>query len=205
VATKRAISVQRRTGDERRAVTRARILDAARQLLTDGEPLAVMTVGRVVEAAGVSRATFYLHFPDKRQLIDDLAREVLADWQPIAGTLLAEEHPTRDQIGALAQVVVARWRVHSGTLAGLIEVAGYDEDARRSWRAAIDEVAGTIAAWLALVRPDLSLERAQLLAQVLAWAGERSLHQLLTKEPADDGAVAEALTELVWSVGHGGS
>lgn len=203
VTARRAVSVQRRVGEDRRAATRARILDAARQLLTAGEPMAVMTVARVAEAAGVSRATFYLHFPDKRELTDALARELFAQWTPIAGPLLGEPTPTREQLHGVVAAVVGVWREHAGTLAGLIEVAEYDADARRSWRAAIDEVAGTIAQWLAVVRTDLPAPEAQLLAQVIAWGAERSLHQLLTDDPAADEALTQALTELVWSIGRG--
>lgn len=204
VTAKRAVSVQRRVGEHRRAATRSRILSAARELLSAGEPMAVMTVARVAEAAGVSRATFYLHFPDKHELTDALAQELFAQWTPIADPLLAEAAPTREQLRGVVDAVVALWREHAGTLAGLIEVAEYDADARRSWRRAIDEVAETIAQWLSVVRPDLPPSGARTLARVIAWSAERSLHQLLTDEPADDHVVAEALTELVWAVGRGG-
>lgn len=196
------MSVQRRVGEDRRAATRAKILAAARELLAAGEPMAVMTVARVAQEAGVSRATFYLHFPDKRELTDALARDLFAQWTPIAGPLMTDAKPTRERIAGAVSAVVAAWREHAGTLAGLIEVAEYDADARRSWRAAIDEVASTIAGWLAVVRSDLSPERAGLLAQVIAWGAERSLHQLMQDDPATDVPLAEALTELVWSVAN---
>lgn len=197
------MSVQRRVGEDRRAATREKILVAARELLAAGEPMAVMTVGRVAQAAGVSRATFYLHFPDKRELTDALARELFAQWTPIAGPLLTDAAPSRERIAAAVAAVVAAWREHAGTLAGLIEVAEYDADARRSWHAAIDEIAATITEWLAAVRSDLPAEQAALLAQVLAWGGERSLHQLMRDDPATDAQLAQALTELVWSVARG--
>lgn len=200
MTAKRAVTVQRRAGEDRRAATREKILSAARELLTAGEPMAVMTVAKVAQAAGVSRATFYLHFPDKRELTDALARDLFASWTPISDPLRAEADPTREQIRAAAGAVVATWRTHAGTLAGLIEVAEYDDDARRSWRAAIDEVASTIAGWLADVRPDLSADQTQLLGQVVAWGAERSLHQLMGDDPQGDDALADALTELLWSL-----
>lgn len=200
MTTRRAVTVQQRVGEDRRGVTRARILAAARELLAAGEPMAVMTVARVAQVAGVSRATFYLHFPDKHELIDALARDLFARWSPIVGPLLDEPVPTREQVRGVVDAVVVAWREHAGTISGLIEVAEYDADARRSWRAAISDVASTIGQWLTTVRPDLDADRVALLAQVVAWGAERSLHQLLTDDPSSDGAVADALTELVWSL-----
>lgn len=194
------MSVQRRVGEDRRAATRAKILVAARELLEAGEPMAVMTVARVAQEAGVSRATFYLHFPDKRELTDALARDLFAQWTPIAGPLLTDAAPSRERVAGAVAAVVAAWREHAGTLAGLIEVAEYDADARGSWRAVIDDVAVAIAEWLVVLRDDLAPEQARLLAQVIAWGAERSLHQLMQDDPATDAALAEALTELVWSV-----
>ena len=58
-------------GREKRARTRAQIVEAAAMLLADRPPEA-LTVDAVVEAAGVAKGTFYYHF----QNIDDLAAAV---------------------------------------------------------------------------------------------------------------------------------
>ena len=75
VSTSRAFTVQAASGRRRREATQARILAAFRALLEDGAPVAAMSVDRIVAAAGVSRSTFYTHFPDKRELIVRLAAE----------------------------------------------------------------------------------------------------------------------------------
>ncbi|MDO9355696.1 MAG: helix-turn-helix domain-containing protein [Solirubrobacteraceae bacterium] len=200
MSSRRPVNVQRRVGEDRRAATRARILGAARELLSAGEPMAVMTVGRVAEAAGVSRATFYLYFPDKRELTDALTQELFAQWTPISGSLLAEPDRSKDEVLELIRSVVRAWREHAGPLAGLIEVAEYDADARRSWRTMIEGVAASIGTWLAAVRTDLDDDARQALAEVLAWGAERSLHQMQPQDAAGDERLAGALTELVWSV-----
>ena len=58
-------------GREKRARTRAQIVEAAETLLAERTPDA-LTVDAVVEAAGVAKGTFYYHF----QSIDDLAAAV---------------------------------------------------------------------------------------------------------------------------------
>jgi AcrR family transcriptional regulator len=58
-------------GREKRARTRAQIVEAAATLLAE-RPLEAVTVDAVVEAAGVAKGTFYYHF----QSIDELAAAV---------------------------------------------------------------------------------------------------------------------------------
>ena len=54
-------------GRERRARTRAQIVDAAAILLSERPPEA-LTVDAVVEAAGVAKGTFYYHFQSMEEL-----------------------------------------------------------------------------------------------------------------------------------------
>jgi len=58
-------------GRERRAKTRAQLVDAGAMLLAERPPEAI-TVDAVVDAAGVAKGTFYYHF----QSIDELAAAV---------------------------------------------------------------------------------------------------------------------------------
>src|SRR3954467_4468797 len=58
-------------GREKRARTRAQIVEAGAMLLAE-RPLEALTVDAVVEAAGVAKGTFYYHF----QSIDELAAAV---------------------------------------------------------------------------------------------------------------------------------
>jgi AcrR family transcriptional regulator len=58
-------------GREKRARTRAQIVEAGAMLLSERAPEA-LTVDAVVEAAGVAKGTFYYHF----QSIDELAAAV---------------------------------------------------------------------------------------------------------------------------------
>ena len=68
-----AIDLARRAeiGREKRARTRAQIVEAGAQLLSE-RPLEALTIDAVVEAAGVAKGTFYYHF----QSMDELAAAV---------------------------------------------------------------------------------------------------------------------------------
>src|SRR6185503_7196830 len=58
-------------GREKRARTRAQIVEAGAMLLAE-RPLEALTVDAVVEAAGVAKGTFYYHF----QSLEELAAAV---------------------------------------------------------------------------------------------------------------------------------
>jgi AcrR family transcriptional regulator len=81
-------------GRERRARTRAQILEAAAKLFTE-QPVAAITVDSVVAAAGVAKGTFYNHF----QKMDDLSAAVSAMLAESFDALLAPIlHEIRDPI-----------------------------------------------------------------------------------------------------------
>jgi len=67
----RAVYRSRNRGAERAAATRARIVAAVRELLADGR-FHNSTVEEVAEHAGVSRATLYLHFRSRPELVDGI-------------------------------------------------------------------------------------------------------------------------------------
>ena len=54
-------------GREKRARTRAQILEAGTMLLAERSPEA-LTVDAIVEAAGVAKGTFYYHFQSMEEL-----------------------------------------------------------------------------------------------------------------------------------------
>src|SRR5258708_17933367 len=85
----------------RRDEARAKLLEVVEQLLEEGEGFTELSVERLVQAAGMSRSTFYVYFEDKGDLlrawfseIDEQLVEAAADWWKIAG------HSTREDVRA---------------------------------------------------------------------------------------------------------
>ena len=62
------VKTQRRTQEERRATTRAKLLEAASECLLE-RGYAATTVGEVQQRAGVARGTLLHHFPTKIELM----------------------------------------------------------------------------------------------------------------------------------------
>ncbi|MBJ7353243.1 MAG: TetR/AcrR family transcriptional regulator [Thermoleophilaceae bacterium] len=186
----------------RRAETEQRILDGTIELLDAGASLAGLSVNRIVEASGVSRATFYLHFADKRALVQRLGETELFAFR--AATESFFEHPQagRDELAQTVDQLVALWRSHAGVLSSLIEMAEYDADSHETWQAIIHAIADSMAPALRERRPELDEPMVLTLAEIIAWTGERALHQMVGRDATDAQArrAAEGLTEAVWRI-----
>lgn len=74
-----ASTPRRRTlRDEQKRFTRTRLLEAAAEVLAR-RGFAGATIGEIVENANASRATFYLHFKNKEELVSALADDTRTD------------------------------------------------------------------------------------------------------------------------------
>lgn len=201
-APTRTFTVPHSDGRLRRDATEQRILDATTKLLDGGASLAGLSVARIVEAAGVSRATFYLHFSDKRELVARLAETELASFDLVTSDFFETPDADREALAAAADKLVVLWRAHAGVLSSLIELAEYDPDSQTTWQSVIDSIAARIATVLQERRPELSANQCETLAQIIAWAGERSCHQMIGREStaAQARRVAAGLTEAIWRI-----
>ncbi len=182
--------------------TEQRILDATITLLDSGASLAGLSVNRIVEAAGVSRATFYLHFGDKRALVSRLAATELREFQRVTSTFISEPEAGREDLAASVDEMISLWRAHAGVLSSLIELAEYDAETREDWQSVIKAVGDAIAPAIRERDARLSDEAVATMAEVMAWTGERALHQMVGRDVTDEQAarVAEGLTEIMWRV-----
>ncbi len=185
-----------------RDATEQRILSATHDLLQGGASLAGLSIARIVKQAGVSRATFYLHFPDKRALVARLAGQRLSEFGAITDPFLENPQAGRDELAEVVIRLVQNWRAQAGVLAGLIELSEYDQAARDAWHGVVRGIAATIATALRRFRPDLDSDQCEVLAEVIAWMGERACHQMAGTGTDMDQVdrTAEALTEAVWRI-----
>ena len=64
---------------ERREQIERRLLDATERLMADGASFTELSVDRLATEAGISRASFYIYFEDKGDLLRRLAGQVFDD------------------------------------------------------------------------------------------------------------------------------
>jgi AcrR family transcriptional regulator len=187
-------------GTGRRDATQEAILGATRRLLDTGASLASLSVGRIAEEAKVSRATFYLHFPGKQDLISRLAEDQMRQWRLFGSRLLENPDFTREDLEeALAEIIVI-WRAEGTVLGALIELAEYDEAAKDAWTGVVGAIGLEAAGVLANRRPELSREQAEALGTAISWTIERTCHEMLGPEPDEksDVRLKTALTDIIW-------
>ncbi|MDT7635576.1 MAG: hypothetical protein QOI50_7506 [Pseudonocardiales bacterium] len=192
-----------RTEDRRRtrAATRHALLDATKDLLADGTTFAALKVEHIVEQAGMSRATFYLHFRDKSELVAALAADQVAWRDEIGAEALADPTLKRETLSAMITNIVARWAENRAVLSAIIEVAEYDPAMADTWRSAMHEVADKSAQqfrarWAG--RSD-GPHDPDTVAEIFTWMFERSCHQIL-RDPTRQATVAESIEEIIWRV-----
>lgn len=194
-------SVQALSGARRREATQTALVDATRRLLLSGETYSSLYVERIAQEAGVSRATFYLNFADKKEVMIRLAYEIVEQRFVIGAELLADPDIGRETLVAIVTDMVRRWTEDAPLLHAIIELAEQDSTMRQTWVDAVHQV-GAMGAKLMRARwgdSRAAFADPETLGQVLAWMFERSAHQL-TREPHRRAEVTEAVAEVVWRV-----
>jgi len=194
-------SVQARSGARRREATKAAIVAAMRRLLRDGEAYSALSVDQIVTEAGVSRATFYLHFTDKKQVMFQVAYDIVEQRFSIGAEQLADPQLSRDVVDAMVTEMVDRWMAEAHLLDAVLELAEQDPAMRATWVDAVREVGEMFAKLLRAHWADGPSADGdpETLGQVMAWMFERSAHQL-TREPSQRDAVIHAVSEVMWRV-----
>lgn len=91
--------LRRSKRDEQRDTTRQALKAAARKLFLDGEYFNI-NVNSIAVAAGVTRATFYLHFATKQEILWELLREEIQRQRGMYLRLAALEAPSARTVRA---------------------------------------------------------------------------------------------------------
>jgi AcrR family transcriptional regulator len=159
---------------------------------------------RQATEAGISRATFYVYFENKGQLLRELARQVFGELSEGAHQWwdTADRHDPEDARGSMASIS-AIYRRHQTLVTAVIETAAYDPDVAEFYQQMLDAIIGNTEAVIERGKAD-GLIRATLptreTASGLTWLVERTVHQTARFTPPEqDGALAQALSEIIWS------
>jgi AcrR family transcriptional regulator len=188
---------------ERREEIAQQLFEATERLMGEGLTYTELRVDRLATEAGISRATFYLYFEDKGQLLRRLAERVFAELADASHQWLTVAEPkdldhTRDSIAA----VIATYRQHQALITAVIEMASYDAEVAQTHRRLIDEIAATLQASIEQRQAEgttLALP-AREVAIALTWMVERTVHQTVRfTPPSEDARLAEALAHIAWN------
>jgi AcrR family transcriptional regulator len=186
----------------RRAEITQQLLEATGRLMAAGLSFTELSVDRLATEAGISRATFYIYFEDKRQLLLELTRQVTAELAAAAALWFdVAERPSAEIARRSVRQIIAVYREHLAVLTAMAELASYDPVVAEAHRAGVHAVAEQAKAALDRViaagadGPRHSWET----SCALSWMIERTCQQMVRNSPPEaDDAIAEALTEIVW-------
>jgi AcrR family transcriptional regulator len=189
--------------DRRRTspATRSDLLEATKRLLAGGASVSALRIEKIVAEAGMGRATFYLHFRDKTELIAALAEDQVAWRDEIGAEMLADPALERETLDEIMRVIVGRWAENHSVLAAIIEVAEYDAVMAEIWQTAMGEVAEKAAEQFRLRWAGTPGEQpdADMIAELFTWMFERGCHQIL-RDPSRQDAAAAGMAEIIWRV-----
>jgi TetR/AcrR family transcriptional regulator, ethionamide resistance regulator len=200
----------RSTRAQRREEIRDLLRSAVEELMADGESYTELSVERIVRAAGISRATFYVYFEDKgdllRALADDFVERMLeaaSEWWSLP------PDATRADLRTALNAIFDAYRPHKVIAAAVVEVSSYDANLRALFGDLLERVIGAVAAHVetgqehGFVEPELDPQRT---AAWLTWMAERGLYQLVAPAgPAATERLLDALTDIVWNTLYRGT
>lgn len=197
-------SVTRRRSDrdkDRRTAMQERLQQAMERLLQDGSSFTQVSVEQLAAEAGISRATFYLHFRDKGELVARLMARVTAEIID-AAVLESPETVTREALKASIRAVLKVYQRHYAVMAAIVETSAYDEQVGELFHQMMEQLVEVNRRALQRLK-QAGRRPAELpiqVADVITWAFERSCHQLTrARKPAQIAAVTEALTHVIWT------
>ena len=176
-------------------------------LLEGGTRFTELPVLRIAEESGIARSTFYQYFPNKSQLLIQVAAlasdtflEAPTAWFSDAESYLRGAAAVEQVIGTM----LGEYRQHVAVMRALGELASYDPEVAGFWfgriNSFIDLSATHVQKWqhAGVVREDLDPVET---TAALTWMVERAItqHVLYPRDPlATDPRLAESLAQVIW-------
>ena len=189
---------------QRREEIRDRLRTAAEELMASDESYTELSVERIVREAGISRATFYVYFEDKGDLLRALAEDFIDRILEAASTWweLPADATKKDLRNAM-QAIFDAYIPHKVVMAAVVEVASYDAALRELFGELLSRTIAGVAAHIETGQAEGYVERGldpERTAAWLTWMAERGLYQLVA--PASGTAIErllDAITDITWN------
>lgn len=188
---------------ERQEAIRERLLAAVETVTEGGESLRDISVARLAKAAGISRATFYIYFADKGDLLQAWFAQIIEESMEAGRAWWQLGAPaTQDDLRAALGRLAAVYRPNAARIRAVYDEAAYDPALR-------EQVAGLVSGGIAGLEDHIergqregSIDPELLAHETAAWLGwmvERGLRNIVgPAADADVDALIDAHADLVW-------
>jgi len=110
-----------------------RLLSAMERLLEQGRNFGSVSVEQLAKEAGISRATFYLHFSDKGELVAKLTTRLTQDIVGSAGVWFQENQLSKDKVDLKTTLtgIFTTFKKHHAILEAIVSTAQHDDNVAR--------------------------------------------------------------------------
>lgn len=192
---------------ERRAQLVDRVIPVLEKLLGEnGVTYPELSVEKLIRAAGVSRATFYIYFEDKAGLLNTIADRIILQLVEQSATLWSlPQTSARADLYRTMRPVVDTYRQHAVLIRAISDTAGSDDRVLMRLRSLVASGSQALASAI-----EAGQKRGDMRAEIdphatapwLMWMAERGLTQLFIGDPDEDSIDRHihALADVVWSV-----
>lgn len=121
-----------RSSRRNRLNTDEKLLLGMEKLLAQGESFSTVSIERLTEIAGISRATFYLYFRDKADLVTHLVERVRDEIVKSAGQWFQDaSFVTRKDMNQTLRGIIGVYRKHHVILSAMAQTAPGNADVAR--------------------------------------------------------------------------
>jgi TetR/AcrR family transcriptional regulator, ethionamide resistance regulator len=192
---------QRRTRAGERDLRRA-ILAATERLLAERR-FDELSVADILEAADVSRSSFYFYFESKHAVLAELVRAAVAEAMDVAQPWLEHEDPSpRETLEQGTRGGAELWGAHAPVLRAIVENWRSDPGLADVWAEMMERFTAAAAERIehdrSTGRAPLTAADSRTLAALLSWMGERAYYLAAIGHPDfdDQQRLVDALTEI---------
>lgn len=176
---------RRMTRLEQKQATRTALIDRARELFTEHGYTAT-TGDMIAKAVGVSRATFYLHFRSKAEVVREhmRAREgpILAAYQALDD--IAD--PTLADVTGWLAGHIDYWRLHRAEFAVMEQALAHEQSVSDEWFAMLGRVSARMRNLLARQPDEEARELARAHVMSMLMSTDRNLQFAVVQGHDDD-------------------
>jgi AcrR family transcriptional regulator len=180
-----------------------KLLQAMEKLLAEGGSFSSVSIEQLTAAAGLARATFYLHFRDKGELVTRLMGRVRQEIVASAGLWFQHaELAQREDMHKALRGILGVYQKHHVIIDAVVETAARDAAVAQLWRETMDALcAESRRAVLSLRQAGRAAEAATpLLADVLTWSVNHcALRYGRRLRGAQLEKLADTLTHICWN------
>lgn len=181
-----------------------KLVEAFERLLSQGESFTTISIERLAQEAGLARATFYLHFRNKGELVNHLMRNVAKELRAAAlRSLRKHDNFGRAEFQDFMRSAVELHFRHRSAIRAMVEMSAYDAEVEKSYRTFWQSQSADTRRVLerlnaaGIAHPDAVPE----VADLVTWTAERGCSQMLHDADtlAQRHRFADMLTHVVWS------